>query len=219
MSSWTWSLNWGEVTPDIVIGSCPMTPADVATLARETRASALLSLQHDDCLAYWNIDYARMREAGERSGLAMERVPARDFDIEDMRRCLPRAVARLAALRSRGHRVYVHCTAGLGRGPLTVLAYLSLVEGCPPETAIGLIRAARPGAVPAWEAFHGCCEDLAHRHRHRIEQRAYQLYEQGIHGNADADWHHARCEVMRAVLQKGDGFNFCPFLRTSRDGN
>jgi len=130
----------------------------------------------------------------------MARCPIRDFDIADMRRCLPRAVTELAALRVQGHRVYVHCTAGMGRGPLTVLAYLTLVEAYSPEAAISLIHAARPGAVPAWEAFHGCCEDLADGHQEAIEKRAYELHQQRIHQDADADWHQAQAEVLRSVL-------------------
>jgi atypical dual specificity phosphatase len=197
---WSWSLNCGEVTPDIVIGTCPITLADLDCIIRKTRVSALLSLQHDDCLAYWHIDYAQLSAAGARAGVVMARVPVRDFDIAEMRQRLPQAVTELATLRGNGHRVYVHCTAGLGRSPLTVLAYLSLVEGYSPEMAIGLIHAARPGAVPAWEAFHGCCEDLETRHREAIETRAYQLYQQGIYGDANADWRQARAEVLRSAL-------------------
>lgn len=197
---WTWSLNWGEVTPEIVIGSCPMTPDDLRTIARSARVSAVFSLQHNDCLTWWGIDEARMRRAGSGQGLVMARCSIRDFDVADMRRCLPRAVTELAALRAQGHRTYVHCTAGLGRSPLTVLAYLVLVEGHSPERAIRLIHAARPGAVPAWEAFHGCLEDLVSRHRAAIEKRAYELYEQGSHQGADADWNQAQADVLRSVL-------------------
>ena len=63
-----------------------------------------------------------------------------------------------------------------------------------------MIRAARPGAVPAWEAFHGCLDDLVSCHRAAIEKRAYELYEQGIHQGADADWNQAQAEVLRWVL-------------------
>jgi hypothetical protein len=197
---WTWSLNWAEVTAEIVIGSCPMQTDDLGTIARSARVSAVLSLQHNDCLACWGIDYAQMYNVGRRQGLVMARCPIRDFDIADMRRRLPQAVAGLAALRAQGHRVYVHCTAGLGRSPLTVLAYLVLVEGYSPELAIGLIRAARPGAVPPWEAFHGCCEDLLSWHREAIEKRAYELHEQGVHRDAEADWNQAQAEVIRSAL-------------------
>lgn len=197
---WKWSLNWGEVTPGILIGSCPMTPDDLEKIVRGARVSAVLSLQHDECLAWWKIDYGQMRRAGERLDLTMVRFPVRDFDIADMRARLPGAVAELAVLRARGQRVYVHCTAGLGRGPLTVLAYLHLIEGYSTEAAIRLVHAARPGAVPAWEAFHGCCADLVRHHRDRIARRAYELYQQGVHQDANADWEQAQAETVRSVL-------------------
>ena len=34
---WTWSLNWGDITPQIVIGTCPMTPDDLETIRTEAR--------------------------------------------------------------------------------------------------------------------------------------------------------------------------------------
>jgi protein-tyrosine phosphatase len=130
----------------------------------------------------------------------MERCPIRDFNIPDMRRRLPEAIAALARLQVHGHRTYVHCTAGLGRAPLTVLGYLTLVERQDPEDAIQMILKGRPGAVPAWEAYHGCCADLVARHRELIERRAYELYQSGTHGNADADWRQAQTEVLYTVL-------------------
>ena len=197
---WTWSLNWGEVTPHLVVGTCPMIPHDVKRIRDEAAVSAMLSLQHDACLAYWHIDFIQLRAAASRLGLVMGRQPIRDFDLEDMRCRLPLAIALLARLQADGHRTYVHCTAGLGRAPLTVLGYLTLIEGLDPEAAIRLILAARPGAVPAWEAYHGCIRDLTDRHRTAIERRAYALYDQGVHGNAGADWRQAQAEVLRDAL-------------------
>lgn len=199
---WTWTLNWGKVTPHIVIGTCPMTLDDLKRIHVGTGVSALLSLQHDDCLTYWGIDYTQMRRTGTGLGLTMARLPIRDFDILDMRRRLPGAIATLAYLRAQGHRTYIHCTAGLGRAPLTVLGYLTLVEGYLPDQAIHLILEARAGAVPAWEAYHGCCEDLVERHRAAIERRAYELYRQGVHDDPNADWYQAQAEVLRTALIK-----------------
>ena len=199
---WTWSLNWGEITPRIVVGTCPLRPDDLQAIAERAGVSALLSLQHDDCHAYWRIDYQKMQRECARLGLALERCPIRDFDIEDMRRQLPKAIAQLAGLQRDGHRTYVHCTAGLGRAPLTVLGYLTLVQGQDPEHAIQLILKGRSGAVPAWEAYHGCCQDLVMSHREAIERRAYELYQQGVNRDADADWRQARAEVLRSCLLK-----------------
>jgi hypothetical protein len=203
---WTWSLNWGEITQRIVVGTCPMAPPDLERIRVRTGVSAVLSLQHDECLAYWCVDYRSMRAQGTKLGLRMARIPMRDFDIADQRRRLPHAVAALAELQALGHRTYVHCTAGLGRAPLTVLSYLICIEDRSPAEAIDLIRRGRPGVVPAWEAYQGCREDLVNRHRRRIEQRAYALSQArtGGRGDAERDWVRAEAEVLRAVLLELD---------------
>jgi hypothetical protein len=177
-----------------------MSPQDLARIRTEAKASAVLSLQHDDCLRHWSIDFPGLMSAARRSGMTLTRYPIRDFDVEDMRRQLPGAIALLAHLQSGGHRTYVHCTAGLGRAPLTVLGFLTLVEGLDAERVIRLILAGRPGAVPAWEAYHHCVEDLVARHRSTIERRAYELYQARVHDDPDADWSQARAEVLRGEL-------------------
>ncbi|KAL4305003.1 hypothetical protein AHAS_Ahas16G0034800 [Arachis hypogaea] len=53
-----------------------------------------------------------------------ERV-AIDFDPNSLRNILPKAVSSLEWAISKGKgRVYVHCTAGLGRAPGVTIAYL-----------------------------------------------------------------------------------------------
>lgn len=47
-----------------------------------------------------------------------------DFDKESLRRTLPRAVHHTAHAINDGKKVYVHCTAGLGRAPATCIAYM-----------------------------------------------------------------------------------------------
>ena len=177
-----------------------MTPDDLKLIHAGAEVSAVLSLQHDDCLAYWDIDYTQMRRTGAELRLTMARCPIREFDIPDMRRRLPDAIATLVHLRAQGHRTYVHCTAGLGRAPLTVLGYLTLVEGHVPGRAIRLILEGRARAAPSWEAYYGCCEDLVARYREAIEWRAYELYQQGVYSNPHEDWYQAQAEVLRSAL-------------------
>jgi len=177
-----------------------MTTDDLRRIRSEAVASGILSLQHDDCLAYWGIDYEPMHRFGTGIGLRMERCPIRDFDRADMRRRLPEAVSSLSKMISNGHRVYVHCTAGMGRSPLTVLGYLSFVRGYSPDAAIRLIRAERPEAVPSWEAFDGCMADLTEQNRGAIEQRAYALYESGVNESPYKDWVQARAEVLASLF-------------------
>lgn len=197
---WSWSLNWHDITPQLVIGTCPMRPDDVARIRTGAQVDGILSVQHDDCLAYWKIDEAAMQDAGQRTGMRMARVPIRDFDVEDSRRCLPAAVAALADLYRNCERVYVHCTAGLGRAPVTAIAYLVLIEGMVPEDAFELVKARRPGSVPAWEAFDGCRRDLIERWNPAIRARARQLAADSGDANPDRHWDRATAEVLRERL-------------------
>ncbi len=199
---WEWTLNWNEIRHDIVIGSCPMTTKDIDRMRTELALSAVLSLQHAECLKHFDIDYERHVEHGRRAGLAMARCPMRDFDPPDQRRHLPEAVRRLHELLAAGHRVYLHCTAGFNRAPLTVLAYLTFVESQSPEAATALIRQERPGANPNWEAYLGCREDLIEQHQNDIRLRAWSLYQQKAHGTAPSDWYQAESEVIREALAR-----------------
>ena len=54
---------------------------------------------------------------------------ARDFDPNSLREELPKAVCGLQRAISEGKTVYVHCTAGLGRAPAVVIAYLFWFHG------------------------------------------------------------------------------------------
>lgn len=201
---WTWSLNWGQITPEIIIGTCPMTSKDLERIHSETGVSGVLSLQHDDCLSYWRIDYDELKKTADRLRIEMVRCPIIDFDVPDMRRNLPKAVSSLAYLITQGHKTFIHCTAGLGRAPLTVLAYLIWLKTLQPDDAIRRILNGRPGAVPAWEALYGSREDMIQMYRPNIEKYAYILYQQSINNNSESDWIQAEDEVLKSALLSGD---------------
>ena len=156
---WVWTLNWGEVRQDLVIGSCPVLPADVDRICDDACVSAVLSVQTDECRAALGIDYKLIEEHARRRGVLLYNEPIRDFDGEDQRRRLPSAVQRLSGLLAGGHRTYLHCTAGINRAPLVAVAYLTFVEGMAMQAATDLIQAGRPEARPYWDAYYGCRED------------------------------------------------------------
>jgi predicted protein tyrosine phosphatase len=197
---WEWTLNWSDIRTDMVIGSCPMTADDIDTIRSETGANALLSLQSDDCRTHFCIDYDRLREHGEQTGLAMVNTPMLDFDPPDQRRNLPEAVSALTSLLATGHRVYVHCTAGLNRSPLAVMAYLSFVEMVTADEAVEFIRRVRPEADPSWEAYRGCREDLVDTLHDHILVRAYYLAQQRAETDADRNWYQAESEILRQAF-------------------
>lgn len=200
---WKWTLNWNEITDRLVIGSCPMVGSDLARIRTEARVSALLSLQHDLCYAHFGIDYGALRRHGRQLGLKLAWHPIRDFDADDARRRLPGAVRALDTLL-RGHeRVYVHCTAGMGRAPLTVLGYLVFIKGMAFEKGLALLRERRPIVCPNIDAFLNCYADLVQRHRSTIDERARRLGLTMPHGDARLHQRHAEAQVLReAVLAK-----------------
>ena len=201
--AWTWSLNWGIITPELIVGTCPMAPDDLGRVKEELAVSAVLSLQHDECLTHWDIDYSEMRREGMRLGLAMERCPIRDFDPAETRRRLPDAVRLLACLQAEGHHTYVHCTAGISRAPLTVFGYLTLVAGVPDGQARRLILEGRPQSVPYWEAYEGARSDLAADFKDAIGQRASELRRLGLSEDEAEAVKRAEFEILRAALSRG----------------
>ena len=198
--SWTWSLNWGVITPELIVGTCPQEPADLEEIKTSTEVSAVMSLQHDECLARYGIDFDRMSREGQALGLVMERCPIRDFDPRETRRLLPEAVKKLASLQAGGHRTYVHCTAGISRAPLTVFGYLALVAGVDENKARKMIMDGRPGAVPYWEAFDGARADLKALHREAIERRVSELAGDNLSLDGSRVESRAEAEILRKVL-------------------
>ena len=202
---WTWTLNWNVVRHDLVIGSCPRRAGDLKIIQAQTQVSALLSLQHDECLEALEIDYPRHLRQGRALGLVMARCPMRDFDPDDQRRGLPAAVRALRELLKQDHRVYVHCTAGINRASLVVVSYLTWIEGASLEEAMAILLRARPEILPTWEAYHGCREDLTLAHEERIRQRVLELSQRQPEREAQDHWLQAEWEIRREILLAGDG--------------
>ena len=200
---WEWTLNWDRIRDNLVIGSCPMTVEDIDRIRDETGATALLSLQSDACRAHFGIDYLEHRAHGERRELAMVNAPMLDFNPPDQRRHLPQAVRCLRELLAAGHKVYLHCTAGCNRAPLTALGYLTFVEMQAPDAAAAFIREGRPQADPSWEAYQGCRADLVEMLRRNIMVRAYYLSQESPDLPPDAHWGRAESEMIRAAFVNG----------------
>ncbi len=200
---WEWTLNWDEVRNDLVIGSCPMTTADIGRIRDETAVTALLSLQSDACHEAFGIDWDAFRAHGELLDLAMVNAPMLDFDPPDQRRALPGAIGCLHDLLTAGHRVYLYCTAGENRAPLAALAYFTFVEMQPAEAAMRLLKSARPQSDPSWEAYHGCRADLVAALRENIMVRAYYLSQQDEEDDPQTHWLRAEAETIRAAFLNG----------------
>ena len=83
----------------------------------------------------------------------------KDFDKDSLRRTLPDAVQAVAEQMADGKRVYVHCTAGLGRAPATCIAYLYWFHEYGLDGAYQHLTSIRP-CGPSKDAVRGATYDL-----------------------------------------------------------
>ncbi len=214
---WAWTLNWGEIRRDLVIGSCPIRPSDIDRIYDGTGVSAVLSVQTDECRTALGIDYDELKEHASGRGLLLVNAPMRDFDAEDQRKRLPCAVERLGELVTGGHRTYVHCTAGINRAPLVAIAYLTFVEGMAVPDAVALINRGRPEANPYWDAYYGCRDDALALHRATVALRAWDLSRANPGETSDGNWFQAEQEILREAF-RAHGDITADVRRTAVDG-
>nr|QKY15166.1 phosphoglucan phosphatase (LSF) [Polytomella parva] len=155
-------LNFTRIYPDLIVGSCLQTPADVDRLATVEKVSTIISLQEDCDMAFFNLDgEAIRRRCQERGDINHVRFPIRDFDPYDLRLKLPRAVSKIAKEFQPGENrtLYIHCTAGLGRAPAVALSFLTWIRKIPLEEAFNHLRSLRP-CSPRIEAVRAATADL-----------------------------------------------------------
>ncbi|XP_042395298.1 phosphoglucan phosphatase DSP4, amyloplastic-like isoform X2 [Zingiber officinale] len=123
-------MNYNFIYPSMIIGSCLQTPLDVDKL-RKIGVRTIFCLQQNPDLEYFGVDISAIREYAFKCGdIEHIRAEIRDFDAFDLRIRLPAVVSKLynSIKRNRGV-TYVHCTAGLGRAPSVMLAYMFWIEG------------------------------------------------------------------------------------------
>lgn len=143
-----WSVFGGDggglLDPRVLVGSCPQSAADVHRLA-DAGVGAIVCLQQQADWDHFSIDGNALRRAAREAGVRHFVEAVEDFSPTSLRAHLPAAVAVLdAALAATAGAVYVHCTAGLGRAPATVLAHAAWARGAPLDAAAAALRAVRP---------------------------------------------------------------------------
>lgn len=152
-----------RLRPDLYVGSYPETPADIDRLRNEG-ITTVLNLQTRDDLEHLHVDWQRLLAAYRRVGVEVRRVPVRDFDEDDLRARLPDCVRTLDSLLQDGHLIYVHCTAGTGRSPAVVIAWLHWIAGHELDEAEQYVKARRP-CSPAMSAIRLASRDRGFRPR------------------------------------------------------
>ncbi|XP_044462724.1 phosphoglucan phosphatase DSP4, amyloplastic isoform X2 [Mangifera indica] len=123
-------MNYNFIRPDLIVGSCLQTPEDVDKL-HQIGVKTIFCLQQDPDLEYFGVDINAIQEHAKTYDDTQHlRAEIRDFDSFDLRMRLPAVVGKLyKAIKRNGGVTYVHCTAGLGRAPAVMLAYMFWIQG------------------------------------------------------------------------------------------
>jgi len=135
------------VPDDLFIGPYPQTADDVKALA-DAGATAVFNVQTDEDFVHRGIQWRELLAAYEEAGVTVVRYPIADFDRHSLRARLHGAAQELDKLVSAGHKVYIHCTAGMGRAPASAVAYLCWVRGWDLDEAVAHVKKHRTVAVP-----------------------------------------------------------------------
>ncbi|KAL6597361.1 hypothetical protein ACP70R_046801 [Stipagrostis hirtigluma subsp. patula] len=154
-------MNYAVISDSLIVGSQPQKPEDIDHLKDEEKVAYILCLQQDKDIEYWGIDFQAIVSRCKEVGIQHIRRPAVDFDPNSLRSQLPKAVSALEwAISQRKGRVYVHCTAGLGRAPAVAIAFMFWFENMDLNTAYDKLTSIRP-CGPSKRAIRAATYDLA----------------------------------------------------------
>ena len=140
-------INFDSIEDNIFLGSAPQSSVDAARL-KQMKVTAVLSLQSDADFKSHRIDWKKLQSAYQYNDITIERFAIIDFDENDLAEKLAEPVKALNTLLAVGHRVYVHCNAGICRAPATVLAYFRHYRGMSIEEGLDYLRQSRPRVHP-----------------------------------------------------------------------
>jgi len=136
-------INFDLITRTIFVGTYPQSPLDIDRLCDGPRVTAVINLQSDDDLRALRLPWPKLQKHYARRGVAVFRHPIIDLDPADLTRRLPAVVQRVGELEMVGHRLFIHCTAGVGRAPAVAIGHLAWNLGWDLEQAYELVLSKR----------------------------------------------------------------------------
>lgn len=130
------------ILPHLLVGEYP-TADDASWLRDDQAVSSVVNLQDDGDLASKGLRLGDLEAAYAAHGMPFHRIPIPDCDREVLQARLDDTVRLLATLVGAGHRVYLHCNAGLNRAPTMAVAYMHVHYGLPLAAARDFVRSRR----------------------------------------------------------------------------
>ena len=128
-------LDCNEIVADRLWVGSYVQSEDMSRL-KQIGITAIVSMQSDQDLLDYKISLKKILKACEAADIEFRRVPTQDFDQKSLSVTLPQAVAEVEkAMTPRWAKIYVHCTAGINRGPTLAAAYLIKNQGLSAQDA------------------------------------------------------------------------------------
>lgn len=111
----------------LFIGPYPQSEEDTETL-KTAGVSGIFNVQSHVDIEHRGVNWSNMLEYYSSRDMKAIHFPIKDFNEEELVAHLFEGACQLNQMICEGHKVYVHCTAGMGRAPAIVLAYLCLFK-------------------------------------------------------------------------------------------
>lgn len=140
-------MSFDHVPPNLFIGPYPQTAADVDAMA-EGGVTGVFNVQTDEDFKHRAIQWDVLMERYNALEITVVRYPIRDFDRDSLRQHLNGATHALDKMLKAGKKVYIHCTAGMGRAPAIAVAWLCWVKEMELDDAVAFVKKHRKVAVP-----------------------------------------------------------------------
>ncbi|MBS1270696.1 MAG: hypothetical protein MAG794_01662 [Gammaproteobacteria bacterium] len=118
-------INFDRITNTVFVGTYLQSPLDIDRLRDGARITAVINLQSDPDIRALRVNWSKLQKHYARREIALYRHPILDFDPADLTRNIRAAVTRVGQLETVGHRIYLHCTAGVGRAPAVAIGHLA----------------------------------------------------------------------------------------------
>mmetsp|Transcript_3945 Transcript_3945/g.6193 ORF Transcript_3945/g.6193 Transcript_3945/m.6193 type:complete len:301 (+) Transcript_3945:26-928(+) len=151
-------LQFDWVPPCLFVGPYPQSLDDV-TLMKEAGVTGVVNVQTQKDIDQRMVNMDAMRGYYNDAGIELRHVPIEDFHGADLAARVKFAAKACHELmenaRNQGKegKIYIHCTAGMGRAPATACIYLVWKHGYNLDSARDHVKHHRPIVAPNYNAM------------------------------------------------------------------